>query len=368
MTMRVSRVGSLNKENLGKGFSMDLIKYLSNITTVPGTSGFEAPVAQEFERLFAPLCDEVTVDGTQSMVGVQLGEKHGPRVMLCAHIDEVGLMTTDVEEDGSVRFLSLGVAAQTLPAQEVTILAKDGPIYGVIGAVPPHLTGSDERNKVTPVEELFIDTGLSVQEVRRRVPAGTPVQLTGRTTALHGSHVASKTLDDRACAGILLMCAEEMKRRVHDADIFYVLSAREERDSFGAQMVAERIRPDLAVILDVTHGTMPGCAEGETTPLDTTSISCGPNTHRKLAAHIKACADKLNMKTVCDVAPGNTYTDAWEVQIACEGVPCVVLSLPIKYMHTTVELGSLDLMREQARLICEAVACMDKGWEETLCF
>lgn len=347
---------------------MDLMKYLSHITTVPGTSGYELPVAQAFARLFEPLCDKVTVDGTQSMVGVQLGEKHGPRVMLCAHIDEVGLMTTDVEEDGSVRFLSLGVAAQTLPAQEVTILAKDGPIYGIIGAVPPHLTGIGERNRVTPAEELFIDTGLSVEEVRRRVPAGTPVQLVGRTMALAGGHVASKTLDDRACAGILLMCAEELKNRLHDADVYYVLSAREERDSFGAQMAAEQIRPDFAVILDVTHGTMPGCAEGETVPLDATAISCGPNTHRKLAAHIREYADRLNMKTVLDVAPGNTYTDAWEVQIACEGVPCVVLSLPIKYMHTTVELGSLELMRAQARLICEAVAHMNEGWEETLCF
>jgi len=347
---------------------MDLMKYLSHITTVPGTSGYEAQVAQAFMRLFSPLCDEVTVDETQSMIGVQRGKGNGPRVMLCAHIDEVGLMTTDVEEDGSVRFLSLGVAAQTLPAQEVTILCQDGPVYGVIGAVPPHLTAGDERNKVTPVEELFIDTGLSADEVKRRIPAGTPVQLTGRTTALAGNHAASKTMDDRACAGILLMCAEEMKNRLHDADIYYVLSAREERDSFGAQMAAEKIRPDLAVILDVTHGTMPGCAEGETYPMDTTVISCGPNTHRKLAAYIKEYADRMNMKTVWDVAPASTYTDAWHVQIACEGVPCVVMSLPLKYMHTTVELGSLDLMRDQARLIAEAIAHMEKGWEETLCF
>ena len=347
---------------------MDLMKYLSHITTVPGTSGYEAQVAEEFANLFAPFCDEVTVDKTQSMIGVKRGKGNGPRVMLCAHIDEVGLMTTDVEEDGSVRFLSLGVAAQTLPAQEVTILAKDGPIYGVIGAVPPHLTGSGERNTVTPVEELYIDTGLSVDEVRKRIPAGTPVQLMGRTTALAGGYAASKTMDDRACAGIVLMCAEELKNRLHDADVYYVLSAREERDSFGAQMAAERICPDLAVILDVTHGTMPGCAEGETFPMDATVLSCGPNTHRKLAAYIKKCADNMKLKTVWDVAPGNTYTDAWEVQIACEGVPCVVMSLPLKYMHTTVELGSLDLMRDQARLIAEAVAYMNAGWEETLCF
>ena len=189
---------------------MDYLKFLSEITTVPGTSGHEAPVAEAFAGAFAPFCDEVRIDGSQSVIAVQRGSGKGPRVMLCAHIDEVSLMTTVVEEDGSVRFQSIGVAAQTLPAQEVTLLCKDGPIYGVIGAMPPHLTDRNARDQATPVGELFIDTGLPAQEVRRRVPAGTPVQLTGRTTALQNGLVASKTLDDRACATILLGCAQQM--------------------------------------------------------------------------------------------------------------------------------------------------------------
>lgn len=349
---------------------MDYFKFLAHITTVPGASGFEAQAAGEFARAFEPHCDSVEIDAMGSVVAMQRANsgKQGPRVMLCAHIDEVGLMTTGVEEDGSVRFLSMGVAAQTLPAQEVTILDKDGPIYGVIGAVPPHLTGSAERGAVTPAGELFIDTGLAPDEVRRLVPAGTPVQLTGRTTALENEMIASKTLDDRACAAILLDCAQQMRTRLHDAEICYVLSAREEFDSLGAMTSAEKLRPDLAVILDVTHGTMEDCAPGETYPLDVTALSCGPNTHRKLAAHMKKHADMLNMKTQTEVAPGSTWTDAWEVQVACEGVPCVVMSLPIKYMHTTVELGSIELMKAQARLLCDAVAVMEKGWEETLCF
>jgi len=349
---------------------MDFFKYLSHITTIPGRSGYEAPVAKEFANLFAEYCDEVKTDAMGSAVAFQHANtgKKGPRVMLCAHIDEVGLMTTDVEEDGSVRFLSMGVAAQTLPAQEVRILTKDGPLFGVIGAVPPHLTAGSERDAVTPVEELFIDTGLAPDEVRRRVPVGTPVQLVGRTTALENNLVSSKTLDDRACAGILLAMAKEMRARLHDAQIAYVLSAREEIDCLGAMTSAEAIMPDLAIILDVTHGTMEGCAPGETHPLDTAAISCGPNTHRKLAAHIMDHAKKLNMKTVTEVAPDNTWTDAWEVQVACEGVPCCVVSLPIKYMHTTVETGSLELMRAQAHLLCEAVLAMHEGWEETLCY
>ena len=347
---------------------MDYMQFLSEITRVPGTSGYEAPVAGAFARAFAPYCDEVRIDAMNSVIAVQRGGGRGPKVMLCAHIDEVGLMTLSVEDDGSVRFLSLGVAAQMLPGQEVTLLTAEGPLYGVIGAPPLALMAADERGQATAAEALFIDTGLPVQEVRRRVPAGTPVQLIGRTTALENGLVASKTLDDRACAAILLDCAQQLRRRLHDVDVYYVLSSREERDSLGALTAAERLEPDAAIILDVTHGTMPGCEPGETFPLDVTTVSCGPNTHRKLAALLLAQADKLSVKTQIEVAAGSTWTDAWAVQTAAQGVPCAVVSLPVKYMHTTVELGSTALMAQQARLLCESVCAMDAGWEETLCF
>ena len=222
---------------------MDYLAFLSHITAIPGTSGYEQQAAGEFARAFAPYCDSVSVDEMGSVVAIQRANsgRQGPRVMLCAHIDEIGLMTTGVEEDGSVRLMSMGVAAQTLPAQEVTILAKDGPIYGVIGATPPHLTSGAERDAVTPADKLFIDTGLAPETVKRLVPAGTPVQLTGRTTALLHGHVASKTLDDRACAAILLACAEQMKRRIHDAEVVYVLSVQEERGCLGAITGTERL-------------------------------------------------------------------------------------------------------------------------------
>ncbi len=345
---------------------LDIFDFLSHITTVPGTSGYEAPVAGEFARAFAPYCDEVRIiEHTGTVIARRRGA--GPKVMLCAHIDEVGLMTMGTEKDGSVRFLSMGVAAQTLPAQEVTILAPDGPIYGVIGAMPPHLTAGD-HSRVTPADELFIDTGLAPEEAMRRIPAGLPVQLTGRTTRLQNERVASKTLDDRACAAILLDCAQRLARRAHDADVYFVLVAREERDSFGAMTATETIRPDLAIILDVTHGTMPGCADGETHPIDETVLSIGPNLHRKLTDHVLKTAGELGVTTRIEAEAGNTYTDAWAVQVAAEGVPCALISLPIKYMHTTVELGSMALMREQARLLCETICEMETGWEETLCY
>lgn len=346
---------------------MDTFEFLREITALPGPSGYEQPVAERLRALFAPLCDEAHVDAMGSMVAVQRGTGRGPRVMLTAHIDEVCLMTSSVEKDGSVRFFSIGVAPHILPAQVVRLLTREGAVPGVVGALPPHLQASGDRKRAYRMDDLFIDTGLSPERVRELVPPGTPVQLVGETTRLAGTRAASKTMDDRACAAILLSCAEQMKSRVHDADVWYVLAAREEFDSLGAMTCAHRLAPDAAFVLDVTHGSMEGCAPGETYPIDATVLSVGPNLHRGVTQRLRDQAKALHMKVVDEVCRGNTYTDAWWVQVAREGIPCALMSLPLKYMHTTVELCDLSIFDEQARLLCDTVAGLPAGWEETLC-
>ena len=342
----------------------EIIAFLKEITAVPGTSGYERPVAEALCRAFSPYCDSVQIDGVGSVVARQPGK--GPKVMLCAHLDEISMMTTDVERDGSVRFLPVGMADMILPAQEVTLLTREGPLYGVIGSTPPHL--DEDRHKGITADKLFIDTGLPAEEVRRRVPPGTPVQMTGETIALQEDKVASKTLDDRACVAILLACAKEMQRRAHDADIYYVLSAQEEFGGPGALAAAYAVAPDMAFVLDVTHGTMESCKPGETFPLDASTLSVGPNLHPGLTARLREEAERLNMKIETEVVRAHSGTDAWAVQTAREGIPCALLSLPIKYMHTSVELASVRLMLEQAHLLAQTLCGIDAGWEETLCF
>ena len=346
---------------------MEPFDFLRELTALPGPSGREQPVAKRLAELFSPLCDEVSVDPMGSMIAVQRGSGRGPRVMLTAHIDEVCLVTTDVEDDGSVRFFSIGVAPQILPAQLVILLTGEGPLPGVIGALPPHLQAQGDRSKPYQMNDLFIDTALPPERVRKLVPPGTFVQLTGGTTRLAGTRAASKTMDDRACAAILYECAKQLQRRVHDADVYYVLAVREEFDSLGAMTCAHRLAPDLAFVLDVTHGSMEGCAPGETFPLDATVLSVGPNLHRGVTQRLREQAKALNMKVVDEVCTGNTYTDAWWVQVAREGIPCALMSLPLKYMHTTVELCDLSLINAQARLLCDTVAGLPAGWEEKLC-
>ena len=347
---------------------MEPFDFLRELTALPGPSGREQSVAQRLAELFSPLCDETSVDPMGSMIAVQRGSGRGPRVMLTAHIDEVCLVTTDVEDDGSVRFFTIGVAPQVLPAQVVTLLTGEGPLPGVIGALPPHLQAQGERSKPYQMDDLFIDTGLPTERVRELVPPGTFVQLTGETIRLAGTRAASKTMDDRACAAILYECAKQLQRRVHDADVYYVLAVREEFDSLGAITCTHRIAPDLAFVLEVTHGSMEGCAPGETFPIDATVLSIGPNLHRGVTSLLRDQAEKLHMKVVDEIYPGYTCTDAWWVQVAREGVPCALLNLPLKYMHTTVELCDLARIGEQARLLCDVVAGLPAGWEETLCY
>ena len=347
---------------------MNTFEFLKSITAVPGTSGNEIPVAKALREHFAPLCDEAHVDAMGSMVAIQRGTGKGPKIMLCAHLDEVGLMSMDVEDDGAIRFMSLGVASQILPAQEVLVLTKEGPKFGVIGAKPPHLLSAEEKKKAYKVNELYIDIGMPADEVKRLVPAGTPVQMTGETTMLKNNRAASKTMDDRACVAIMLRCAEEMKRRAYDADIYYVCSASEETNSLGAITSAYRIEPDMAFVLDVTHGSMEGCAPGETCPLDVVPLAVGPNLHAGLTKFLRDHAEKLRMNVYTEVASGNTYTDAWPLQVSREGVPCALMSLPLKYMHTTVETCDLTQIDAQAHLLAETISDINAGWEETLCY
>lgn len=337
--------------------------FLAGAVVLPGASGYEHPVAKYFKDAFSPLCDEVQVTNTGSVIARQRGA--GPKAMLCAHIDEIFMVTLSVEKDGSIRFLPVGMADQTLPAQEVVVDAPEGPLFGVIGCPPPHAKPKDEAFKAGG---LFIDVGLPPEEVKLRVPPGTPVRFKGKLTALQNDLVASKTLDDRACASVLYALAEEMSRRAHDTDIYYVLSSQEEYGSLGAMTAAYALEPDFAIVLDVTHAKMENCAPGDTFPIDASTLGVGPNFSRRLTKRIADEAGRLLMKVETEVIPGHSGTDAWSVQTAREGIPCALLSLPVRYMHTSVEVGSLKLMLEQAHLLAQTLSGIERGWEETLCF
>lgn len=346
---------------------MNLTEFLTCATTRSGLPGNEQEVAAFMQEAFAPYCAQTRVDGLQNMIA-HLPGAGGPKIYVCAHLDEIGLIVTDIEDDGCLRFSQMGgVDPRILPASEVTVLC-DEPLHGVIGAKPPHILSEADRRKNYKREDLYIDVGYGAEEVRRRVSVGDRVQLSGKFTQLAGDYAASKTLDDRACCAVLWLCAMELQRMEHKADVYLVCSSQEEVGSRGAKTSVYAVDPDLAIAIDVTHADMPDCKADETHHIDKAAFTCGPNIHPKMLAEVLRVAKEINVETEVSACAGDTWTDAWELQVSRAGVPTVLMELPLKYMHTTVETISLRTLREQARLLAAYIAALDENWEDKICF
>lgn len=343
---------------------MDIQKVLSEAAALVGPSGQEMQVAEFFAEKFRPFVDEVTIDPMFNVIAHKKGK--GPKVMLCAHMDEIGLMVTGIEEDGCIRLGSVGgVDPRILPASRVWVHGKEK-LFGTIGALPPHLLTAADRQKNYNAKDLYVDVGLPGDKVKELVRIGDLVTFNVPLTELLNGQVAAKTMDDRACVTILLLAAERLMKMHCDADVYFVGSTQEEVGSRGARTSAFAINPDLAVALDVDHATIPGSRPDTTVDGDSLCASIGPYLQPKLVNRLMNCAKEHHVKLQTAVSARYTSTDADDVSIARDGIPTVLLSLPLKYMHTTVETIDLQAMQEGGRLIAHFLSELDEGWEEDL--
>ena len=343
---------------------MDIKAYLADISALPGPSGQEGPVAQALVERFKPLCDEVYVDAMGSVIAHKKG--NGPKVMLSAHQDEIALMAVKIEEDGCIRMGQVGgVDPRILPGAQVWVWGKEK-LFGVIGAKPPHLLTPEDRKKNYSRDDLYVDVGYPAEKVRELVRVGDLITFNTPATSLMNDRFACKTMDDRACVGILLETLERLQGMKHAADPYFVASTQEEVGAYGAQAAAYSVDPDLAVALDVCHATIPGSRPDTTCDIDSLCASQGPFIQPKLFERLVNTAKAHGVKLQQDVAPSNTHTDADNINIARAGIPTVLLSLPLKYMHTTVETIDLNVLREGGRLIAHFLAELDSHWEDDL--
>ena len=344
--------------------SMDLKKFLSEVTAIPGTPGYEKPVAEYIAKAFEPLCDEVTVDHLYDVVA-RKGDK-GPRFMICAHEDEIGMVVTNVEEDGCVRFTRTGgVDPRILPAMEVLIQTKEGPLYGVVGSTPPHLSTPEERNKAVQMDALFIDVGMKAEEVRKRVRIGDQIVMKEKAVELADGCMSSKTMDDRACVATMIECAEHLNRMNAPAEVMMVSTSKEEVGCWGASAAAFNLAPDVAIVVDVTHAEGPGTGKWDAVPLNKPAIATGPNLHPMLVKKLREVAKKHRVEYSLEVCPGGTTgTDASFTNVARGGIPTVLISVPLKYMHTSVEVLSLEVIREVGRLMALFIDEISREWED----
>lgn len=202
---------------------MDLYDTLSRLCTRAGPSGFEGPVARTARELLSPWMDEVSVDRLGSVVGVRrCGKPGAKRLLLDAHLDEIGLIVTGIEE-GFLRFAPIGgVDSRMLPARELTILTRPEPLFGVVACLPPHVQTAADHDKAVTIEDLRVDVGLAQEEAERLIPVGTPMVYREGCFRLENGQVCGKSLDDRSCFTILLRTAELLKDAELDLSLIHI--------------------------------------------------------------------------------------------------------------------------------------------------
>lgn len=351
------------------GMGLDLREKLARLSLAPGVSGFEEPVGEVVREEFAALGAEVSRDRLGNVIALKRGEgeRPRPRILLAAHLDEVGLIVTAVEDDGFLRFLPVGgLDPRVLVAQEVVVHGKR-PWTGIIGAKPPHIQDDDEQKQAYPLEKLYIDVGLPAERAREEIRVGDPVTLAGRFVSLAGDRVAGKALDDRAGVASLLVCLAGLAGRRHVADVYAVATVGEETTGYrGATAAAFALEPDAAVAIDVDFTE----EEPNRAPAELgqgPSLSVGPPVHPGLRAHFEAAARDLGIAWQVGAEPSPRGTDAYALQVARAGVPTMLLSIPLRSMHTLVETVSLADVEATGKLLAEAVARLERrvveGWQ-----
>ena len=350
---------------------MDIVSFLKESTERFGPVGHERAIAGWLKEQFAPLCDSVTIDPLYNVIAVQKptapSAGKASVIMLCAHMDEIALMVTEVLKDGSLRIRQAGgVSPQILPAATVTVHTDTGELFGVVGAKPPHLLTEEDRKLAVKFEDLYVDLGLSYESVSEQVHVGDMVTMHGDTAELLNGRVAGKTMDDRSCIAVMLLAAERLQKMRHAAEVVFCCSAQEEIGGFGAKVGAYTVDPDIGFVLDVTHAAYPGARPDTTVPLDAPAATMGPLIQPKLLQKLKDVARENGIKMNIELAERYTYTDTDDIQIARDGVPCVLVGVPLNYMHTTAELGDTGAIAECGRLAAAFAAAIEEGWDTDL--
>lgn len=345
---------------------MELFETLRRLTDLVGPSGYVRAVTDEAEKLLEPLVDEIHRDRLNNIYGVRrCGREGAKKVLLDAHLDEIGFIVTGHDE-GFLRFRTLGgVDPRMLPGRELRLMTEpEG--FGVVAAKPPHVMAAGEGDKAIAIDDLRLDVGLTQEEAQKRYPIGTTAVYRETLRRLQGSRVAGKALDDRACFTVLLRTLELLKDETLDVDLYVLGSNQEETGGEGASAAAYHIAPDCAVAVDVTFATQSDVSKSKGFPLGSGGvIGVGPNMARWMTERFKACAKAEELPVNLEILSGNSGTNGWDIQVAREGIATQVLSVPLRYMHTPMEVVDLEDLERTARLLAaflrnlgeEALSC-----------
>ena len=318
-----------------------------------GASGHEYRINQQIKNLFKPYCDSVEIDPLGSVLAVKkCGIKNAPKIMIEAHIDEIGLTVTSITDEGFLTFADTGgVDERILPSLAVTVHGKKD-VCGVISV--PGGENSD-KDKSFKIKDMAVDTALDADTVKSLISVGDSITLPQSVGEIGNNMLSLKTMDDRAGVAALISVMKSLDAAKLQCDVYAAAAVQEEVGCRGGKTTAFSISPDMAIAVDVTHAITPDNSKNAFEAGSGTVISVGPNLHPCLSKRLEQTAKKYNIKYSIDADGGCTGTDAWEIQVSGGGIPTALLSIPLKYMHTSVETLSLSDAQATADLMTEFI-------------
>jgi endoglucanase len=346
-------------------------EFFKTLIESPSPSGYEQPAAKVFRDYVTPLADEVTTDVMGSVHALLKGTSDGPSVMLAGHIDEIGFMVTYITDDGFCAFAPIGGHdPQILPGMRVDVHAKDGVLRGALGRLPIHLLEDEDRKKVVKIDRMFIDLGMSGDEVKKKVRVGDPVTYSVGLETFGEGMALSRAFDDKMGAWI---CAEAL-RLVKEGggaagDLVAAGTVQEEIGLRGGTTSAYSLDPVVGIAVEVTHATdyldVDKRKFGEVKCGGGPVIARGANINPRVFELLCEAAEAEGIPYQVEGAPRGTGTDANAIQLSRGGKAAALVSVALRYMHTPTEVLALEDVENTAKMLAAFVRRLDPAVDFT---
>ncbi len=333
------------------------LKFLENLINTPSPSGFETGAQRVWADYVKPCCREFSSDAYGNAFA-RLGDpSNKPHIALAGHIDELGFMVSHINDDGFLFVQGIGGIDRALfRGQRVRVHGRDGTLPGVTGSLAIHLQDPDDRKKVPELHEMYVDIGAgSKSEAEKFVRVGDAITYADGFERLANSRIAARGCDNRIGVWAAGEALRQLSAQPPAVCVTAVSTVQEENGLYGATMAAYSLRPDVALVVDVTHGTdIPNCSKpkhGDVRLGKGPVISFGSSNHPLVVRRLLDVAAKGNIPVQAEANPRRTGTDADAFFLQRGGIPTASIGLPNRYMHSPVEVIDLDDLDALARLL-----------------
>ncbi len=332
---------------------MDIKNTLRILTEKIGVSGDEFAASRTALELLKKYAPDAEIDKFGNVTAlIRSSNADAKTLMLDAHIDQIGMIVTYIDENGFVKAGACGgLDMRTMLAQTVVIHGEEE-VYGVVSTLPPHI--SSDHSKVPEIGDLCIDIGMTKAQAEKVISLGDRITVRSAFRELSENVVSAPSIDDRSGVCAILAALEMLNSRQLRYDLAICFSAQEETGERGVKQAAFRLAPDEAIAVDVSFGRTPDSTPHETAELGSgVMIGTSAVLSREMTNSLKTIAECGNIPYTVEVMPSSTGTNADSIAVSRSGVKCCTLSIPLRYMHTSVETVDIRDIEATATLICD---------------